>query len=397
MAIVFPKITAAVAAVMSRGGTKKQSFIMAAVRTAATDCSRTTTEILRRMITVQATTSVLRLPKRMLSFATQSASESTPLLSSPLLQLFPFSASTVAVGAERRVPQLQQCAFASSTSRSSYNTSSSSSSSESSESESDYYTDSDGHCDDYVSSRAAYDSRYRLPSAVVGNPAPHFVADAVMPDGSVQKVTLQSLLLHGGPELDISSVHSRSNSSSTAVPSSASTVNSGNNSPLLCLIFYPLDFTFVCPSELLAFNRAKAAFDERYVHLASISVDSVFTHQAWRRTPPSAGGVGPLGFPMLADPTHRISKAYSVFCHRGHSIACALRGLFIIDASLLVRHATINDLPLGRSVDETLRIVDALRHHQVHGDVCPANWQKGRPAMEASQSGVASYLGSNYA
>lgn len=156
------------------------------------------------------------------------------------------------------------------------------------------------------------------------------------------------------------------------------------------LFFYPLDFTFVCPSELIAFSHRAAAFAERDTALISVSIDSEFTHLAWRNTPIEKGGVGAVNYPMVADPSHRIIKSYGV---QAASEDVALRGTFLIDQDGLIRHQSINDLPLGRNVDEYLRLVDALQFHQQHGEVCPAGWQQGQPGMQANPAGVADYLG----
>jgi len=155
------------------------------------------------------------------------------------------------------------------------------------------------------------------------------------------------------------------------------------------LFFYPLDFTFVCPSELIAFSNRTAAFAERNTAVISVSIDSEFTHLAWRNTPVEKGGVGTLNYPMVADPSHRIITDYGVQAPTGD---VALRATFLIDKAGLIRHQSINDLPLGRNVDEYLRLVDALQFHEEHGEVCPAGWQAGQPGMQANPNGVASYL-----
>ncbi|MBH64128.1 MAG: alkyl hydroperoxide reductase [Alphaproteobacteria bacterium] len=154
------------------------------------------------------------------------------------------------------------------------------------------------------------------------------------------------------------------------------------------LMFYPLDFTFVCPSEIIALDRRADAFASRDARLAAVSIDSQFTHHAWRSTPISEGGIGQVRFPLVADITKSIARSYGVL----HEDAVALRATFLIDGDLVIRHATINDLPLGRNVEETLRMVDALRFHEEHGEVCPAGWQDGDPGMQPTTEGVASYL-----
>jgi peroxiredoxin (alkyl hydroperoxide reductase subunit C) len=146
------------------------------------------------------------------------------------------------------------------------------------------------------------------------------------------------------------------------------------------LFFWPLDFTFVCPTEIVAFNEKYKDFQERNTEVLGASVDSHFTHFAWQRTPQKQGGLGPIDFPMVADQTHKISEDYGVLVEDG---GVAFRGLFLIDEDGVVRHMVVNDLPLGRSVDEALRMVDALAHFQKNGEVCPANWKPGEKAMKA--------------
>jgi peroxiredoxin (alkyl hydroperoxide reductase subunit C) len=154
------------------------------------------------------------------------------------------------------------------------------------------------------------------------------------------------------------------------------------------LFFYPLDFTFVCPSEIIAFDAALAKFKERNTEVIGVSVDSHFTHLAWKNTPREKGGIGNVQYPLVADITKDIARSYGVLFND----SVALRGLFLIDTKGVIRHAVINDLPLGRSVDEALRIVDALQFHEKHGEVCPANWKKGEEAMKPTAEGVAAYL-----
>jgi len=158
------------------------------------------------------------------------------------------------------------------------------------------------------------------------------------------------------------------------------------------LFFYPLDFTFVCPSELIAFDHRLKEFQARNVEVIGISVDSQFTHNAWRNTPVKDGGIGPVGYTLVADLTHQICKAYDVETPDG---AVAFRGSFLIDKEGLVRHQVINDLPLGRNVDEMLRMIDALQFNEEHGEVCPAGWNKGDKGMRADTRGVADYLAEN--
>lgn len=157
------------------------------------------------------------------------------------------------------------------------------------------------------------------------------------------------------------------------------------------LVFYPLDFTFVCPSELIALDHRIAKFKELNVEVLGISIDSHFTHNAWRNTPVAQGGIGALAYTLVADIDHSICKAYDVESAGG----VAFRGAFLIDKNGLVRSQIVNDLPLGRNMDELVRLVEALQFHEEHGEVCPAGWQKGDKGMQASPKGVASYLAEN--
>jgi peroxiredoxin (alkyl hydroperoxide reductase subunit C) len=154
------------------------------------------------------------------------------------------------------------------------------------------------------------------------------------------------------------------------------------------LFFYPLDFTFVCPSEILAFNKAVNQFAERNCQLIGISIDPHFSHLAWKNTPVNEGGIGNIQYPLVADLDKSISKAYEVLLDAG----IALRGLFLIDREGIIRHQVVNDLPLGRNVDEALRVLDALQFTEEHGEVCPANWNRGDEAMKPTAEGVAEYL-----
>lgn len=191
-------------------------------------------------------------------------------------------------------------------------------------------------------------------AVLVGKQAPDFNAQAVTADGSFKPLTLSEF--RGKP---------------------------------VVLFFYPLDFTFVCPSEIIAFDNHLSSFKERGCEVIGISVDSHFSHYAWRETPREKGGIGAIGFPLVADITKSISSDYDVLTGDG---AVAYRGLFLIDKEGLVRHQIVNDLPLGRNVQEALRMVDALQFHEEHGEVCPANWDKGRSGMKPTAEGVASYL-----
>ena len=158
------------------------------------------------------------------------------------------------------------------------------------------------------------------------------------------------------------------------------------------LFFYPLDFTFVCPSELIAFDHRLKEFTQRNVEVIGVSIDSHFTHNAWRNTPINAGGIGPVAYTLVADMTHQICKAYDVELPDG---SVAFRGSFLIDRAGIVRHQVVNDLPLGRNIDEMLRMIDALQFTEEHGEVCPAGWNKGDKGMNASPEGVADYLKEN--
>ncbi len=154
------------------------------------------------------------------------------------------------------------------------------------------------------------------------------------------------------------------------------------------LFFYPLDFTFVCPSEIIAFSHRIDDFTSRGINVIGVSVDSQFSHFAWRETPVEKGGIGRVKYPLVADLSKQISRDYDVLF--GESVA--LRGSFLIDADGTVRHAVINDLPLGRNIDEMIRMVDTMLFTNEHGEVCPAGWVKGDEGMKASTSGVAEYL-----
>ncbi|UZE94891.1 peroxiredoxin [Alkalimarinus alittae] len=154
------------------------------------------------------------------------------------------------------------------------------------------------------------------------------------------------------------------------------------------VFFYPLDFTFVCPSELIALDHRIDAFKERNVEVIGVSIDSHFTHNAWRNTPVNEGGIGPVKYTLAADINHDICKAYDVESEGG----VAFRGAFLIDLEGNVRSQIVNDLPLGRNMDELIRLVDALQFHEEHGEVCPAGWNKGDKGMDASPDGVAKYL-----
>ncbi|MGD8451615.1 MAG: peroxiredoxin [Phycisphaerae bacterium] len=189
---------------------------------------------------------------------------------------------------------------------------------------------------------------------LVTKPAPDFAAQAVMPDNTFRELKL-----------------------------------SDYRGKYVILFFYPLDFTFVCPSEIIAFDKELTQFTERNTVVIGVSVDSHFSHFAWKNTPRNKGGIGNVQFPLVADITKRISTDYGVLLDSG----VALRGLFLIDKEGVVRHCIVNDLPLGRNVDEALRTVEALHHFEKHGEVCPANWREGDEAMKPTAEGVATYLG----
>ncbi len=190
---------------------------------------------------------------------------------------------------------------------------------------------------------------------LVTNPAPDFTATAVLADGSIVE------------DFKLSE-------------------NYGKKGTVV--FFYPLDFTFVCPSEIIAFSRRYEEFQKRGVNVVGVSVDSQFSHFAWRETPVKKGGIGSINFPLVADITKNIARDYDVLLND----AVALRGSFLIDDKGIVRHAVINDLPLGRNVDEMLRMIDAQQFTDEFGEVCPAGWQKGDEGMKADAEGVAEYL-----
>ena len=193
-------------------------------------------------------------------------------------------------------------------------------------------------------------------SLLVTKPAPDFTATAVMPDNSFIE------------EYKLSDLRGR----------------------YVLLFFYPLNFTFVCPSEILAFNKAVAEFEANNCQLLGISIDSHYSHLAWKNTPVKEGGIGQIQYPLISDLDKSISEAYGVLLDAG----IALRGLFLLDKEGIIRHQVVNDLPLGRNVSEALRILHALQFTETHGEVCPANWNKGEEAMKPTAAGVAAYLSS---
>ena len=184
---------------------------------------------------------------------------------------------------------------------------------------------------------------------------------------------------------------------SSAVLGNGEIVNNFNfkkhvNGKAAVLFFYPLDFTFVCPSELIAFDHRYEEFKKRGLEVVGVSIDSEFTHNAWRNTPTENGGIGAVKYALAADVKHEIAKAYGIE-HPEEGVA--LRASFLIDKNGVVRHQIVNDLPLGRNIDEMLRMVDALQFHEEHGEVCPAQWEKGKEGMKDSPEGVAKYLKQN--
>lgn len=183
--------------------------------------------------------------------------------------------------------------------------------------------------------------------------APDFTAKAVMPDGGVSTLSL-----------------------------------SDYRGRYVVLFFYPQDFAFVCPSEVLGFDKRVEEFRKKDCELIGVSVDSHFAHLAWRNRGPEEGGIGNIRYPLVSDISKEIARAYGVLPNK----AAALRGLFLIDREGVVRHAVVNDFPLGRNVEEALRMLDALRHTQDYGEVCPVNWREGEDAMEPTQEGCAAYL-----
>ena len=191
-------------------------------------------------------------------------------------------------------------------------------------------------------------------AVLVGKQAPDFTASAVMPDNTINdKFQLSSL-----------------------------------RGKYVVMFFYPLDFTFVCPTELVAFNHRLTEFKNRNCEVIAVSVDSKFSHLAWKNSPEDKGGIGNVQYPMVSDLTKQISKDYDVYLDAG----IALRGTFLIDKNGVVQHQVVNALPLGRNIDEAIRMVDALQHNEQHGEVCPAGWNKGKVAMKPNAAGVSGFL-----
>ncbi len=194
-------------------------------------------------------------------------------------------------------------------------------------------------------------------SVLVAQPAPDFKAQAVMADGSFKEVSLADY-----------------------------------QGKYVILFFYPLDFTFVCPTEIIAFSERAKEFEDLGVQLLGVSIDSHFSHLAWRNTPRNQGGIGQIAYPLIADLDKKISEAYDVLLGAG----IALRGLFLIDKEGVVQHQVVNNLPLGRSVDEALRMVKALQFVETHGEVCPANWQEGSRTIKPTPDDSKEFFGAEY-
>ncbi len=197
-----------------------------------------------------------------------------------------------------------------------------------------------------------------MSEAIVQQQAPEFRSQSVMPDGSFKEISLSDF-----------------------------------KGKYVVLFFYPLDFTFVCPTEIIALSDRLKEFEARNTQVIGVSVDSHFSHLAWRNTPRRDGGIGEVAYPLVSDLDKSISRRYGVLVEKP---GIALRGLFIIDASGKLRHITVNDLPLGRNVDEVLRVVDAIQFNEKHGEVCPANWKKGDDGMKPDQGGLKSYASAHF-
>ena len=194
--------------------------------------------------------------------------------------------------------------------------------------------------------------------ATVQNEAPDFKATSVMEDGSIKEVKL-----------------------------------SDYKGKYVVLFFYPLDFTFVCPTEIISMSDRMDEFSVRNAQVLGVSVDSQFSHLAWRNTPRKQGGIGEITYPLVSDLDKSISRKYGVLVEKP---GIALRGLFIIDKLGKIRHITINDLPLGRNVDEVLRVLDAIQFNEKYGEVCPANWKQGDKGMKPDQKGLVNYAQAHF-
>lgn len=189
---------------------------------------------------------------------------------------------------------------------------------------------------------------------LIGKKAPHFQAIAVQGNQFIEQFSLEKLL--------------------------------GSH---VVFFFYPLDFTFVCPTELHAFQERMADFESRHAKVVACSIDSHFSHAAWLNTPKKQGGIEGISYPIVSDVTKHIAKTYGVL---NETQGIAYRGLFILDKNGVIRHQLINDLPIGRSIDEALRVIDAIDFHEKHGEVCPANWQPGKKTMVADSQGVRAFF-----
>ena len=197
-----------------------------------------------------------------------------------------------------------------------------------------------------------------MSEARIQGETPGFTAQAVMPDGSIKEMKLSDF-----------------------------------KGRYIVLFFYPLDFTFVCPTEILSISDRIEEFRERGTEVIGVSVDSPYSHIAWRNTPRKKGGIGDIAYPLVSDLDKSISAKYGVLLEKP---GIALRGLFIIDKQLKLRHITINDLPLGRNVDEVLRVLDAVQFSEKHGEVCPANWKRGDEGMKPDQEGLEAYASEHF-
>jgi len=191
-------------------------------------------------------------------------------------------------------------------------------------------------------------------AVLVGRPAPDFTATAVLGNNEIREITLSSF----------------------------------TKGKYAVVFFWPFDFTFVCPTEIIAFDHRLEEFRKRGVEVIGVSIDSEHTHLAWKNTPVEKGGIGQVRYPLVADVRHLVCRAYDVESAGG----MAFRGSFLIDRGGVVRHQVVNDLPLGRNIDEMIRMVDALQFTEEHGEVCPAGWSRGKAAMKDNAQGVASYL-----
>ncbi|VFP84887.1 Alkyl hydroperoxide reductase C [Buchnera aphidicola (Cinara splendens)] len=195
---------------------------------------------------------------------------------------------------------------------------------------------------------------------LVSKKAPNFIASAVLPNGKI--VNDFNLYEYSSGKITV-------------------------------LFFWPMDFTFVCPSELIAFNNLYSEFNNRDVHIIGVSIDSVYVHNAWRNVKPKNGGIGAVQFPMISDITKNIQKSYGI---EHPELTVALRASFIIDQDGIIRHQSINDLPIGRNILEIIRIIDAFIFYKKYGKVCPANWSKEKEAIQATPKGIKKYLSKNF-